>query len=284
MSKDDESRLMAVELAKRLLVDAIWKTASIEVDGISFRDTQEIFEGRAPANMAVDDIIVVNNIKRAWMFLFENVDQPVNWQYMSEYNRILGEGLIRDAGKLRTNDVRIGGTDWIPELPTMESSHDGISSLMKIESPEDRALLMFCKITRGQWFNDGNERTALMTANHALINAGVGVFSISPSLKREFTTRLLRYYESNDDVPFHSWLKDNAIGRLPGGITSAESRRLELKRSRAAGPNCASPSSASAVTPGGWTCWRNGTAPPGSASSLMGSDASGMKNKCCSKN
>lgn len=84
MSKDDESRLMAVELAKRLLVDAIWKTASIEVDGISFRDTQEIFEGRAPANMAVDDIIVVNNIKRAWMFLFENVDQPVNWQYMSE--------------------------------------------------------------------------------------------------------------------------------------------------------------------------------------------------------
>ena len=231
MSKDDESRLMAVELAKRLLVDAIWKTASIEVDGISFRDTQEIFEGRAPANMAVDDIIVVNNIKRAWMFLFENVDQPVNWQYMSEYNRILGEGLIRDAGKLRTNDVRIGGTDWIPELPTMESSHDGISSLMKIESPEDRALLMFCKITRGQWFNDGNERTALMTANHALINAGVGVFSISPSLKREFTTRLLRYYESNDDVPFHSWLKDNAIGRLPGGITSVESRRLELKRS-----------------------------------------------------
>ena len=28
----------------------------------------------------------------------------------------------------------------------------------------------------------------------------------------------------------------------------------------------------------------DGTAPPGSASSLMGSDASGMKNKCCSKN
>ena len=31
---------------------------------------------------------------------------------------------------------------------------------------------MFCKITRGQWFNDGNKRTALMTTNHALINAG----------------------------------------------------------------------------------------------------------------
>lgn len=172
MPKDDGNRLKAVELAKRLLVDAIWKTANIEVDGITFPDAQEIFEGRAPSNMEVNDIIVVNNIKRAWMLLFENIGRPIDWRYVSEYNRILGEGLIRDAGKLRTNDVRIGGTDRIPELPTMESSHDEISSLMKIESPEDRALLMFCKITRGQWFNDGNKRTALMTANHALINAG----------------------------------------------------------------------------------------------------------------
>lgn len=233
MTVNDEGRARAVELAKRQLIDVMWKTASIEVDGITFPDTQEILEGRAPAGMAVNDIIVVNNIKRAWMFLFDNIDQPVDWQYVSEYNRILGEGLVRDAGKLRTNDVRIGGTDWIPDLPTMESSHDVISSLAEAGSPEDRALLMFCRITRGQWFNDGNKRTALMTANHALINAGIGVFSISPSLKRDFTARLLDYYESNDDAPFRSWLRDNAIGRLPGGITSAESRRLELERNRA---------------------------------------------------
>ena len=35
MPKDDGNRLKAVELAKRLLVDAIWKTANIEVDGIT---------------------------------------------------------------------------------------------------------------------------------------------------------------------------------------------------------------------------------------------------------
>lgn len=174
--------------------------------------------------MEVNDIIVVNNIKRAWMFLFENIGRPIDWRYVSEYNRILGEGLIRDAGKLRTNDVRIGGTDWIPELPTMESSHDEISSLMKIESPEDRALLMFCKITRGQWFNDGNKRTALMTANHALI-----------------TNRLLRYYESDDPAPLCAWLRDYAIGRLPGGLTSAESRRLETERIKSGRPSIGLP-------------------------------------------
>ena len=59
-------RRTAVELAKRLLVDSIWRTAKIEVDGVTFPDTQEIFDGRAPEGMSVDDIVTVNNIKRAW--------------------------------------------------------------------------------------------------------------------------------------------------------------------------------------------------------------------------
>lgn len=243
MAEDNSDRAtMAMELAKRQLIDVMWKTANIEVDGITFPDTQEIFDGRAPADMTVNDIIVVNNIKRAWMFLFENGGHPIDWQYVSEYNRILGEGLIRDAGKIRTNDVRIGGTDWIPDLPTIESSHDVILSLSKSErSAEDQALLMFCAITRGQWFNDGNERTALMAANHVLINAGIGVFVISPSLKRDFTNRLLRYYESDDPAPLCAWLRDYAIGRLPGGLTSAESRRLETERIKSGRPSIGLP-------------------------------------------
>ena len=108
--------------------------------------------------------------------------------------------------------------------PTIESS------MMSERSAEDQALLMFCAITRGQWFNDGNKRTALMAANHVLINAGIGVFAISPSLKRDFTNSLLRYYESDDPAPLCAWLRDYAIGRLPGGLTSAESRRLETER------------------------------------------------------
>lgn len=120
--------------------------------------------------------------------------------------------------------------------------HDVILSLSKSErSAEDQALLMFCAITRGQWFNDGNKRTALMAANHVLINAGIGVFAISPSLKRDFTNRLLRYYESDDPAPLCAWLRDYAIGRLPGGLTSAESRRLETERIKSGRPSIGLP-------------------------------------------
>lgn len=216
----------SVELAKRLLVDSIWKTANIEVDGITFPDTQEIFDGRAPADMTVDEIVTVNNIKHAWQFLLENVDYPIDWQYVSEYNRIIGEGLVRDAGMLRAFGVRIGGTEWTPELPSVDSSRDMVGSIMLQDDPLGRALDLFGAITRGQWFADGNKRTALMVANHELIHAGIGILAIPPSDKREFTTRLLSYYESGDYHALKDWLTYNAFGRVPGGLTEAQMRAI----------------------------------------------------------
>ena len=222
----EPDRARSIELAKRLLVDSIWKTANIEVDGITFPDTQEIFEGRAPADMTVDGIITVNNIKHAWQFLLGNVDYPADWQYVAEYNRIVGEGLVRDAGMLRAYGVRIGGTFWAPDLPTLDSSRDRVAEIMRQDDPLGRALDLFGAITRGQWFADGNKRTALMVANHELIHAGVGILAIQPSDKREFTTRLLAYYESGDYRSLKDWLARHAFGRVPGGLTEAQLRPI----------------------------------------------------------
>lgn len=229
MHENDAKRNEAVELAKRLILDLVWKTSNIEVDGITFPDTEEIFEGRAPQGMAVNDIVVVNNIKHAWMFLFDNVSQTLDWAYVCQYNRLLGSGgVVRDPGALRQIMVRIGGTDWIPGIPTLATSNDCITELSRIDDPEERAIRTFLAITRGQWFNDGNKRTAIMAANHVLINAGVGVFSIAPSLKREFTDKLLRYYETNDSTQLSTWLAEHAIGHVPGGLTLAESRAASI--------------------------------------------------------
>ena len=173
-------RRTAVELAKRLLVDLIWRTAKIEVDGVTFPDTQEIFDGRAPEGMSVDDIVTVNNIKRAWRFLLDNIDYPVDWQYIREYNRIIGEGLVCDAGRLREYGVRVGGTGWVPEIPAVESPQERVRGILEESEGEDTAMLLFGAVTRGQWFSDGNKRTALMVANHQLIHDGIGVFSIPP--------------------------------------------------------------------------------------------------------
>ncbi len=68
-------------------------------------------------------------------------------------------------------------------------------------------MLLFGAVTRGQWFSDGNKRTALMVANHQLIHDGIGVFSIPPEDKAQFVSMLLRYYETGD----YSRLSDLAL-------------------------------------------------------------------------
>jgi prophage maintenance system killer protein len=217
-------RNQAVCLAKSLLTNLIWKTANIEVDGISFPDTEEIFDGKAPYGMAVDDIVAVNNIKHAWEFLFDNVEYPPDWSYISAYNGIIGQGINPEPGVLRTHNVLMGGTRWIPDMPTFASPRDWISAMMNRGDidPIERSIALFEAITRGQWFNDGNKRTALMVANHALIHDGIGIFSIAPELKPAFTSLLLHYYETNDSASLSAWLAQNAIGFLPGGLTAHE--------------------------------------------------------------
>ncbi|MFT8704204.1 Fic family protein [Bifidobacterium aquikefiricola] len=217
----------AVRLAKRLLIDVLWKTANIEVDGITFPDTEEIFEGRAPDGMRVSDIVAVNNLKRAWEFLFDHVDEAVDWPFVSHYNRIIGESLIADSGKLRTVPVRIGGTDWVPPVATIDAVRNSVEKASLHHDPEQRAIDLFLAVSRGQWFQDGNKRTALLVANHCLINAGIGIFSVTPSLKHDFIHELVSYYESDNAADLSSWLRHHAIGLLPGGLTRAELQAMK---------------------------------------------------------
>lgn len=84
-------------------------------------------------------------------------------------------------------------------------------------------MLLFGAVTRGQWFSDGNKRTALMVANHQLIHDGIGVFSIPPEDKAQFVSMLLRYYETGDYSRLSDWLSQNAVGHVPGGLTLAQS-------------------------------------------------------------
>ena len=65
-------------LAKRNIVDSIYKESKLEGIAITFPETNEICEGRAVAGMSVDDIVKVNNLKHAWEFVLETVEYPID--------------------------------------------------------------------------------------------------------------------------------------------------------------------------------------------------------------
>lgn len=223
----DIARSRCIQFAKRHEIDMIWRTASIEVRGITFPDTARLFSHVNPEDpVEVNKVMVVNNIKRAWSYLVDHVDDPLDWTYLTEYNRIIGQYLERDPGSIRRSPVRIGGTSWTPPGQVTESQvFEGMEEARAEQDPTRRASHMFAVVCRGQWFYNGNKRTAIMAANHSIIHDGAGIFALPPQTMKDdtFADQLLHYYETGQVEDFLNWLDYHAIGRLSDGcLTRAQ--------------------------------------------------------------
>lgn len=203
----------AIEMAKRLLVDSIWKSANLEGLGTTFPKTEAIL-ANAPTNTKTEEVLFVINMKRAWQFLLDNLNYGNNLMLLREYNKVVGELLFTYAGEIRTIPVQIGGSLWEPEIPHTGIIIAAIDELDKNEDVENKALKYFCFIARTQMFIDGNKRVAQLMANKILIENNVGIFQIPIEKLEEFKTLLIAFYETNDDTYIISFMKTFCIKRV----------------------------------------------------------------------
>ena len=199
-------------VAKRNLVDYIWKSANLEGIAVTYPQTEVIFDGLSVNGMRINDINAIVNLKHAWQFIFENIDYPLDLRYLSQINKLVGEyNIVPLAGILRTSDVNMGGTDWKPELPNREEIEKNMNDIFKIENVTDRALTMMLYLMRTQPFYDGNKRTAMMAGNQIMIQNGVGIISIPIKHQEKFRDMLIKFYETNDMSNIKAFLYDNCI-------------------------------------------------------------------------
>lgn len=203
----------AIEMAKRLLVDSIWKSANLEGLGTTFPKTEAIL-ANAPTNTRTEEVLFIINMKRAWQFLLDNLDYSNNLMLLREYNKIVGELLFNYAGEIRTIPVQIGGTSWEPEMPHTGIIIDTIENMEQIEDIELRALKYFCYVTRTKMFIDGNKRVAQLIANKILIQNDVGIFQIPIEKLEEFKMLLIEFYETGLDVKIIEFMKIYCIKRV----------------------------------------------------------------------
>jgi Fic family protein len=186
-------------IAKRNIIDYIWKSAKLEGLGVTYPDTEAIFNGMRAPNVKVDEIIAVNNLKHAWQFLMDNLDIPIDYPYICHVNKIIGgDNLIINAGWLRKVPVSIGGTSWKPDLPIEAQIKEELVDILMIEEPTDRAITLMLYLMRKQTFLDGNKRTAMLAGNQIMIANGRGIISIPIEHQSEFTKQLIEYYESGN--------------------------------------------------------------------------------------
>lgn len=186
-------------VAKRNIVDYIWKSAKLEGLGVTYPDTEAIYNGMSAPNVKVSDIIAVNNLKHAWQFILDHIEYEIDYPFICKINQVVGsDNLIVNAGLLRNVSVSIGGTAWKPEIPSEPEVKEQLTEVLKIESPTQRGISLMLHLMRQQLFLDGNKRTAMLAANQVMIANGCGIISIPIEKLHSFTKLLVEFYETGN--------------------------------------------------------------------------------------
>ena len=200
-------------LAKKKWDENVYCGMKMENRAVTFPQTQTILNGINVPNVQLDDIQAILNMRDAWRFLLNTVNETVTLEYWCKLNEYIARNEALEWGKLRTGSVGISGTDYEPPVPEKKKATDELNGILndaKI-SATDKALKAFTWGTRGQFFWDGNKRTSLLLANKILVSSGAGILTITDKYMEQFNSLLLSYYNTGIDAEYKQFLYDNAI-------------------------------------------------------------------------
>ena len=131
-------------VAKRNIVDSIWKSANLEGIAVTYPQTETIFQGLGIQNMKVKDINAIVNLKHSWEFILENIKYPIDLNYICKINQLIGEANVNPFSGLS-----MGGTDWKPEIPDKEKVNDSLNKILESEnSATEKAINLMLYLMR----------------------------------------------------------------------------------------------------------------------------------------
>lgn len=214
-NKFNLTREQNVFVAKRNIVDYIWKSANLEGIGVTYPDVQTIYDGGVVNGLTVDKIIAINNLKYAWQFILENKDIDYDFKSLSHLHKLTCDKLVldQDLGRLRSTPVNIGGTTWKPQFPIESQIKEELERLLN--QPEktktEIAIEIMLWIMRRQMFIDGNKRVGMLFANKIMIDNGCGIITISQENQPTFFEKLIQFYESGDNTDLKQWIYETSI-------------------------------------------------------------------------
>lgn len=204
-----------IDLARRNMVESIYKQVKLEGVATTYADTEIIINGGKVYGMTQEDVSKVVNLKHAWEFILSEgvIAYPTNYSVLCQINAIVQEGFTYSAGRLRNVPVSIGGTSYIPTIPIESQVKEDLAELLSKENSYDVAIELLLYVMKKQLYIDGNKRTAVIFANHYLVSRGMGLIVIPAELVEEFKLHLINYYEGKS-ADIKKFLKDKCLTRL----------------------------------------------------------------------
>jgi len=215
INKFNLTREQNIFIAKRNIVDYIWKSANLEGIGVTYPETQAIYDGGVVNGLTVDKIIAINNLKYAWEFILEQDGIEYDYKVLCMLHKLTVDKLVldQDLGRIRTTPVNIGGTTWRPDFPIESKIKEELEELLNQnnKTKTEIAIEIMLWIMRRQMFIDGNKRVAMLFANKIMIDNGCGIITISQENQPTFYEKLIKFYETGDNKDLKQWIYDTSI-------------------------------------------------------------------------
>ena len=199
-------------LAKKKWDENVYCGMRMENRAVTFPQTKTILNGVNVPNVQLDDIQAILNMRDAWRFLLQTIDEPLSLAYVCKLNGFIARNEALEWGKLRTGTVGISGTEYMPPVPSENGAESDLAAILSRNTTgTEKALAAFLWGARAQLFWDGNKRTSMTVANKILISAGAGILTVTDQRMEQFNTLLLDYYNTGEGEALKLFLYSNCI-------------------------------------------------------------------------
>ena len=109
-----------IEFARANMKMNIYDQAVLEGVATSFPQTEEIIENGKVSGMTATDVQKILNLKHAWEFILDRdvVASRSDYYMLSHIARLVNQGFFSEGGRIRGVPVTIGGSSYVPPLPS----------------------------------------------------------------------------------------------------------------------------------------------------------------------
>lgn len=189
----------------------IYMASKIEGLNLTKEEVINILDGVNVPNVKIDEINTILNLKGAWKFILDNINEEVSLELILKVNSHISRNESLSWGTLRTGNVGISGTDYIPKIPEEKEVLKEIDNILAIPDITLRSIKYMLYGTRNQLFWDGNKRTSMIIANKIMIMNGKGIILVKDENLLEFNKLLTDYYTKGEDTKIIEFLYNKCI-------------------------------------------------------------------------
>jgi len=203
---------LAKFLAIREVPSLVCEAVNLEGVLMTLPEVQTILDGVTVGGHKISDQNMVINQSKTWKHIFELINKckfEFNKTIALELHKIAGKEEAFEWGVFRSGNVVISGSDYEPPSPEKldEIWLKTECEIDLIPDVYDKAIAVFLKMARTQFFWDVNKRMGRFMMNGILLKEGFPIINVPVKRQFEFNKLMLEFYSSNDMKAMNNFLR-----------------------------------------------------------------------------